>query len=86
LLFRRNRKFAGKIILKALIQNRKHSFDGLAGSANDVDITEFFKIGAIALASRAFTSSVAVRVAACSPAAHWRADSEPLAGLSPICG
>ena len=37
----------GRIILESLIENRKHSFGGFAGGADDVDVAEFFKIGAI---------------------------------------
>ena len=86
LLFRRNREFARQIILEALIQNRKHSFGGFAGRAHDVDVAEFFKIGAIGSGEarlHVFGRGARAGLFACGPLAG---DSEPLAGLSPICG
>ena len=37
----------GRIILQALVEKRKHSFRGFSRGADDVDVAEFFKIGAI---------------------------------------
>jgi len=85
LLLRRNREFAGKSFCR-LIQNRKHSFGGFFPVAQTmIRVNEFFKVSMICaghLRSYFFAGSAR---AACSPEAHWRADSSHWR-LSPFAG